>query len=199
MKRGGGGKNAVAVFLDRDGTINEDVGYLSDPADLILIDGAARAIKRLNDCGVKAIVITNQSGVARGYFSEKELGEINRKLADMLSEGGARLDGIYYCPHHPDDGCPCRKPDTGLAARAAGEHGVATARSYVVGDKPSDMELARNFGGKAVLVLTGEGKETLGKLDSPPDYVAPDISGAVDWILDDMGTEKPYSRLRCRY
>lgn len=189
----------IAVFLDRDGTINLDTGYIGDPDGLTLIPGSARAVRALNDTGVRAVVVTNQSGVARGRFTEGDLGRVNERLRELLAEEGARLDGLYHCPHHPDDGCRCRKPATGLVDRAAGELGVDPARSYVVGDKPSDMNLAANCGARAVLVLTGEGAESLEALAEAPDYVAADLARAVEWILDDLGIEKPYSRLRCRY
>ena len=177
----------AAVFIDRDGTINVDVGYLSDPDGLRLIGGAARAIKKLNGRGVKAVVITNQSGVARGLVTREALGRINSRLVELLGAHGAALDGIYFCPHHPDDGCRCRKPATGLVEKAARELGIDPARSYVVGDKAADVGLARGAGARAVLVLTGEGAGELEKLAEPPDYVAADLEEAVDWILDDMG------------
>lgn len=177
----------AAVFLDRDGTINIDVGYLSDPDELRLIGGAARAIKRLNGHGIKAVVITNQSGVARGLVTEEDLGRINSRLVEILGSHGAVLDGIYFCPHHPDEGCRCRKPAAGLVERAVRELDIDPARSYVVGDKAADVGLARGSGAKAVLVLTGEGAGELKKLADPPDYVAAGLEEAVDWILDDMG------------
>ncbi len=175
-----------AVFLDRDGTINEDEGYISNPEDLVLLPGAAGAIGRLNREGIKVIVITNQSGVGRGYYTPQDVRAVNRRLDELLALDGARLDGVYYCPHNPDDKCGCRKPETGLIVRAAEEHSVDLESSFVVGDKASDMGLARGVNAKAVLVLTGVGLEERDKLDEPADHVAEDLPGAVGWILERM-------------
>lgn len=172
-----------AVFLDRDGTVNIDTGYLSDPAKLHLIDGAADAIKRLNEAGIKVIVVSNQSGVGRGFFTNADEARVNERLVEVLAASGARLDGIYYCPHLPDDGCQCRKPATGLVDSAAQEHAIEIRRSCVVGDKASDIELARNLGVRSALVLTGNGREELSKISPAPDYVAQDLADAVAWIL----------------
>lgn len=176
-----------AVYLDRDGTINEDVDYLSDPDGLVMIDGAAASIKRLNEAGVPVIVISNQSGVGRGYFSEEAVEAVNERLESLLGAEGARLDGVYYCAHRPEEDCGCRKPRTGLVERAAKEHGIDNSSSYVVGDKASDMGLAANIGASGVLVLTGKGAEERKKLSVSPDFVADDITGAVEWIMKDLG------------
>lgn len=176
----------AAVFLDRDGTINEDAGYLSDPGGLKIIAGATEAIKRLNERGIKVIVVTNQSGVGRGFCGDGDVEAVNKRLIEALGAGGAYVDGIYYCPHHPEDGCGCRKPEPGLARMAALEHGIALSRSYVVGDKATDIQLAVNMRAKGVLVLTGAGPDELKKIDAPPDFVARDILNAVEWIMDDM-------------
>lgn len=173
-----------AVFLDRDGTINIDTGYLGDPAQLRLIDGAAHAIKRLNEAGIKIIVISNQSGVGRGFFTNADVTKVNERLVEVLAASGARLDGIYFCPHRPDDGCRCRKPETGLVDGAAREHAIGIKEGCVVGDKASDIGLARNLGVKSILVLTGNGKEALSKTTPAPDYVAQDLADAVSWILE---------------
>ncbi|OGQ56331.1 MAG: hypothetical protein A3J24_07735 [Deltaproteobacteria bacterium RIFCSPLOWO2_02_FULL_53_8] len=173
----------LTVFLDRDGTINIDTGYLADPAQLCLIDGAAGAIRRLNEAGIKVIVVSNQSGVGRGFFTYADAMAVNERLVELLAASGARLDGIYYCPHLPDDGCRCRKPATGLVMDAAREHAIEIKRSCMVGDKASDIRLARNLGIKAILVLTGNGREELKKSTSAPDYVANDLADAVQWIL----------------
>lgn len=180
------GKKKIAVYLDRDGTINEDADYLSDPEGLVLIDGAAEAINRLNASGVPVIVISNQSGVGRGYFSEEAVEAVNERLESLLGAEGARVDAVYYCAHSPEEDCGCRKPRTGLADRAAREHGIDNTASYVVGDKDSDMALAVNIGARGVLVLTGKGAEERNKLSVSPDFVADDISGAVDWIMEDL-------------
>lgn len=172
-----------AVFLDRDGTINIDTGYLADPGQLRLIDGAADAIRRLNEAGIKVIVVSNQSGVGRGFFTDADAAKVNERLVELLAAQGARVDGIYYCPHLPEDGCRCRKPAAGLVDDAAQEHAVEIRRSCVVGDKASDIGLAHNLGVKSVLVLTGNGKEELSKSSPAPDYVAQDLADAAHWIL----------------
>jgi D-glycero-D-manno-heptose 1,7-bisphosphate phosphatase len=175
-----------AVFLDRDGTINEDTGYVSDPEDLIVLPGAAEAIKRLNERGIKVIVITNQSGVGRGYYTANDVRAVNERLEELLLLDGARLDGIYYCPHSPDQMCGCRKPETGLIVRAAAEHEIDLKRSFVVGDKAADVEMAKRAEAKGILVLTGKGAEEEERLEESPDFVAKDILDAIMWILEDM-------------
>jgi D-glycero-D-manno-heptose 1,7-bisphosphate phosphatase len=179
-------KRPIAVFFDRDGTINEEAGYLSNPEDLSLIKGAAEAVKRLNTLGIKVIVISNQSGVGRGYFSEEDLARVNRRLTELLSYSGARIDAIYYCPHHPEDNCECRKPRPGLLKKAAMEHSVDLGRSYVVGDKNSDVELAGNAGAKGILVKTGFGTSQLITMAIAPVFVADDILDATMWIINDL-------------
>lgn len=179
----------AVVLLDRDGTINIDYGYLSDPSNVVLIEGAAEALRRLNDRGIKAVVVSNQSGVNRGYFTDEDVSAVNRRLSELLGEHGARMDGIYYCPHRPDEECGCRKPKAGLFMKAAKEQGIDAGLLYVVGDKASDVELARNIEARSVLVLTGNGPEELKKLLSPPDFVASGISEAVDWIINDIDAQ----------
>ena len=191
-----------AVFLDRDGGISEEVGYLGDSDRLRLMPQAADAVKLLKQNGFKTIVITNQSGVARGYFSEQALGDIHRKMEQFLSAQGATLDGIYYCPHHPEGTvdayrreCDCRKPATGLLIKAAGEHGVDVTSSYLVGDKRSDMECAHRAGATGILVLTGYGRDELKNVNgvavAQPSYVAADVLDAARWIIKDKAGEKP--------
>lgn len=179
-------KRTPAVLLDRDGTINEDTGYLSDPRKVRLLDGAAHAIKRLNHASVKVVVVSNQSGVGRGYFKNSQLSAVNKRLKELLKKEGARIDGIYCCPHRPDENCGCRKPSTGLASKAALKHSIDLTRSYVVGDKATDVELARNAGAKAILVLTGDGERERPGLKSPADFIAKDLSEAVRWIMEDL-------------
>lgn len=175
----------VAVFLDRDGTINEDTGYLDSQEKLVIIAGVPSAIKRLNSKGFKVVVITNQSGVARGYFSRDALDAINKRLEDILKKDDAHLDGIYYCPHHPDDNCECRKPKTGMLEKAKKDLHINLEQSYVVGDKVSDVEIARKIGGKGILVLTGMGKNEEKRLIHKPSYIADDLKDAVEWIIKD--------------
>ena len=195
----GSTKTHVAVFLDRDGTINEEMGYINHLDRFVLIPGAAAAIRRINESGLKAVVVTNQSGAARGYFPVELIGRVHQKMSRMLKQAGAFLDGIYTCVHAPVDGeqtggCDCRKPKVGMMIQAAGELQLDLRRSYIVGDRLKDVQMAQNAGIKAVLVLTGYGKGELEFLapTSPvhPDYVAEDLSAAVEWILGDLKAER---------
>ncbi len=188
-------KRDIAVFIDRDGTLNEEVGYLGSPARLSILPGAAKAIKLLNEQGLKAVLITNQAGIAKGYLSESLLQDIHHELKRLLAQQHAYLDAIYYCPHHPEgtitryrQHCICRKPAPGLLEKAARELGLSLKKSYVIGDKISDVELAQRVGATAILVLTGFGDETLTKLRSQPSamlptFVAANLYEAVQWIL----------------
>jgi histidinol-phosphate phosphatase family protein len=143
------GKVYKAVFLDRDGTIARDVPYCSRPEDFELLPGAADGIKLLNEHGFKVVVVTNQSGIARGYFTEGTLAEIHDKMITLLAEHGAHVDAIYYCPHHPDDNCDCRKPKPKMVLQAAIDLDIDLSQSYVIGDNEMDVELARHAGCKA--------------------------------------------------
>jgi D-glycero-D-manno-heptose 1,7-bisphosphate phosphatase len=183
-----------AVFLDRDGTLNEEVGYVNHLERFVLLPQVGQAIRLLNEHGIKAVVITNQSGVARGYFPESLIHQVHQKMQDLLKKEGARLDGIYYCPHHPDIGvppyrqkCRCRKPATGLVEEAVKELDIDCSRSYVIGDRDVDIEFAPQIGAKGILVLTGYGKgewEYFGnQWKVRPDHVATDLHEAVQWIL----------------
>ncbi len=187
-----------AVFLDRDGTICEEVEYLDHIDQLKVFPGVPAAIRRLNEAGLKVIGITNQSGVARGFFSESFLAETHRKLAEILKWNGAGLDAVYYCPHHPEGSvpayrreCDCRKPGIGLLERAAQEHNLDLASSFVVGDKYLDVETGFRAGARSILVLTGYGHEQYASQGPSwprrPDYVATDLAQAVDWILEQIG------------
>jgi len=175
------------VFLDRDGTLAEEVGYLNHVDRFRMFPFAGPAIRRLNESGLAVIVVTNQSGVARGYFPESLVHEVNERMQRELAAVGARLDCVYYCPHSSADGCDCRKPKTGMIERAVREHHVDLARSYVVGDRYGDMELAFRAGCKAVFVRTGYGlgEETWHTKDwaRQPDALVDDLQRAVDWIL----------------
>jgi D-glycero-D-manno-heptose 1,7-bisphosphate phosphatase len=185
-----------AVFFDRDGTINVEVGYLRDLEHLVLMPGAGAAIRRLNEAGLKVVLVTNQSGIARGYFTEDFVRETHELLERKLQTEGARLDGIYYCPHHPQSGntpytreCDCRKPATGMIDRAARELDIDIRRSFVVGDKWSDVELGQRAGAKSVLVRTGFAPDDPGNVRpvhlADPDFVAYTIAEAVDWIINE--------------
>ena len=187
----------AAVFLDRDGTINEQMGYINHVSRFHMLPRAVDAVRLLNDKGVPAIVVSNQSGLARGYFPKSVLLEVHEKMKELLAAKGAHVDGIYYCPHHPEakeaefrKACQCRKPKTGLFEQAVHDLDLDLTRSYVVGDRFSDLKAARVIGAKGVLVLTGYGRgdlEYVGPgLAIKPDHVAEDIYDAVVWILADM-------------
>jgi D-glycero-D-manno-heptose 1,7-bisphosphate phosphatase len=175
------------VFLDRDGTITEEVGYLNHVSRLKLLPGAALAIRRLNDAELSVIVVTNQSGVGRGYFPEDLVREVHERMIVELREAGARLDAVYYCPHISADGCNCRKPRTGMLQDAARGLGLDLKRSFVVGDRHGDIELAHRAGAHSILVRTGYGEGELAwhakNWPQPPEFVAVDLPDAVDWIL----------------
>lgn len=178
-------KPAPVVFLDRDGTINEDTGYIDSPERLVVLDGAAAAIKKLNSNGFKVIVITNQSGVGRGYFTHDAVDAVNKKLEEILKQDDAHIDAMYYCPHHPDDDCECRKPKAGLVEQAKKDFHIDLKKSYVVGDKASDVEIARTIGCKGILVLTGMGRDEKKKLIHKPHHIAHNLKDAVEWIIKD--------------
>jgi len=183
-----------AVFLDRDGTINEQMGYINHLSRFKLLDQAIPAIRRLNAAGVKVVVVTNQSGAARGYFPASLVDEIHARLNQLLVAGGAHLDGIYVCPHGPADNCACRKPRPALMEQAARDLDLDLSRSYLVGDRYSDIQTAANAGVKGILVLTGYGRGEYEYVrpSQPvqPLYVATDLEAAVEWILADLG-QKP--------
>lgn len=182
----------AAVFLDRDGTINEEVNYLSRIEDLQLIPGAIEAIRLLNQAQIRAIVISNQAGVARGFFTEDRVKQIHDHLNKILISSDARLDGIYYCPHHPTAGkgkykidCDCRKPKPGLLFQAARAFDIDLNMSYLIGDKKTDLDAGRAAGCRTILVRTGYGKQTEQELgiEDWPDYIADHVLAAVRWIL----------------
>jgi D-glycero-D-manno-heptose 1,7-bisphosphate phosphatase len=186
------GTEQIAVFLDRDGTIIEDTDYLSDPDGIQLIPGAAEAIVRLNQRGIRAILVTNQSGVARGYFTVGTVEAIHRRLAELLAGENAILDSIYFCPHLPHDilpvgqpPCDCRKPETGMAIRARSDHGIDLEKSFFIGDRLTDIELAERVGGTGILVRTGYGRKTLEEIDTerPDFHVCDDLSSAIDLVF----------------
>jgi histidinol-phosphate phosphatase family protein len=183
-----------AVFLDRDGTINREVNHLKSPDQLELLPGSAAAIRRLNRSGTLAVVITNQPVVARGDVSFEELNRVHARLEAQLGASGAFIDGLYFCPHHPDKGfpgevpelkgpCKCRKPEPGLLDQACRELDVGRQNSWMVGDTTSDVEAGRRAGVKTILLRSGhagaDAKHTV-----RPDYIAPDLADAVEWILD---------------
>jgi D-glycero-D-manno-heptose 1,7-bisphosphate phosphatase len=181
--------NHPAVFLDRDGTINEEMGYINHVSRFRPLPQIGSAIRRLNEAGFKVVIITNQSGAARGYFPATLLDEVHEHLKSILAAAGAHLDGIYACLHSPEENCPCRKPHPTLIQQAAQDLDLDLARSYAVGDRYNDLQTAANAGVKGILVLTGYGQgeyEYLrAKSKVQPVHVAPDLGEAVEWILQD--------------
>ena len=184
----------VTVFLDRDGTLNADTGYVKSPDDFTILPGVGAALASLKEAGARLVVVTNQSGVGRGYFTSKDLEAIHSKLRLVLAEDGVTLDGLYFCPHHPDDRCNCRKPARGMIDRALAELQVDLSRAYIIGDSVRDVELAKQVGAHSLLVMTGPaGSEALADLtgrDLSPDHVADDLPQAAEWILT-HATRKP--------
>jgi len=192
-------KKNSAIFLDRDGTINDEVGYLDNADKLRIIPAAFQAVRLINSSGMRAVVITNQAGVAKGLFTEEFVREINEQIQSALLAQGALIDRFYFCPHHPTEGidpyrliCNCRKPEPGLLLQAAVDLNIDLARSYVIGDRLRDVETAHRTGAKGVLVMTGYGQDLMQKSGpdranelNQPDYIAQDILEAVHWILKD--------------
>ncbi len=202
-----------AVFLDRDGTIIKEEHYSSDPKTIKLLSTSASAIKLLKSNGFKIFVVTNQSGVGRGYFSLDDVNAVNEQILYLLKKEGASLEKIYFCPHHPEDNCGCRKPKPGMIEQAKKEFDVDLSKSYMVGDRTEDIKLGKGIGLQTILVLTGYGKEVL-KLSKPdceikelletvdttegeflsdsgkstlmpanPDFIAKNLLEAANWII----------------
>ena len=186
--------SGCTVFLDRDGTLNPDPGYIRSPDQYELFPGVSEALAKLQQAGARLIVVTNQSGIARGLFSEADLHAVHDKLRSLLQAGGVSLDGIYVCPHHPDDGCHCRKPEPGMVEQAVRQHAIDLSCSYVIGDHARDMQLAKRIGAKAVLVTTGvDHAKVLLELSAAglvPDSIATSLGEAGEWILSDARTGK---------
>lgn len=186
------------VLLDRDGTVSCEKGYINHVDRFCLYPNSAKAIRKLNDAEIPVCLITNQAGVARGYFPFELLEQVHDKLKNILAkEGDAHLDGIYYCPHHKDGivdpysiPCNCRKPATGLVDAAAKDHDLDLSGSFMIGDKISDVELGKKMGGSGILVKTGYGRGELEYFSHnwkiQPDYIAEDLEDAVNWILKQM-------------
>ena len=189
-----GNTGTPGVFLDRDGTVGEEVGYVNHVSRCRLLPRSAEAIRLLNEAGRRVAIVTNQAGVARGYFGEEMIVAVHERLRGLLESAGARVDGIYYCPHHPSAGdppyrseCECRKPLPGLVLRAARELGIDLARSYMIGDSARDVKAAQAAGVTPVLVLTGYGRgeweHQRERFTIPPAHVAEDLLDASRWIL----------------
>ena len=183
-----------AVVMDRDGTICDEVGYVNHVSRIRLLPRSAAAIRLAREAGFKTVVMTNQAGVARGYFAEELIERTHERMREMLAAEGAAVDAIYYCPHHPEAGeppyrkdCDCRKPRPGMLLRARDELGIDLARSYVIGDSPRDVEAGRAAGAVTILVLTGYGRGEYEHRSSgwrtQPDQIVEDLMDAVEWIL----------------
>ncbi len=180
------GSRRFAV-LDRDGTIIRERVYLADPEQVELLPGAAVGMRTLAELGLGLIVVTNQSGLARGYFDTACLESIHHRMSEMLAAEGVSLDGIYVCPHLPDDGCACRKPSTGLLLRAAAEHRFAPAECFIMGDKACDVELGRAADATTFLVRTGYGVELAAAGYALADYTVDDLSQAARVVESLLG------------
>lgn len=184
------------VFMDRDGTINEEVNYLFRSEDMKLLPGAARAIGRLNRAGFRVVVATNQAGVARGYYTEEDVRRLHRYMNEELEKEGAHIDRFFFCPHHPQAGlgpyrtdCECRKPKPGLLRMAEQEYEVDKAHSYMIGDKLADVQAGQSYGVTGILVGTGYGKEERKLAEEGREplcyaYFAENLEAAADWILE---------------
>ena len=177
-----------AVFIDRDGTISRDVPYCSRPEDFELLPQVAEGIRLLNEHGFKVVVVTNQSGLARGYFTEEILAKIHDKMRDELAQYGAHIDAIYYCPHHPDDNCACRKPKPKMAFQAASDLNINLRLSYVIGDSDTDVEMGRRAGCKAALIVEQikRGQHEGNRLAN---NVTSNFQDAAKWIINHKSNE----------
>jgi D-glycero-D-manno-heptose 1,7-bisphosphate phosphatase len=183
-----------AIIMDRDGTVCDEVGYVNHVERVRLLPRSAEAIRRANDAGFQTVVVTNQAGVARGYFAEELVEDVHDRVREMLAKDGARVDGIYYCPHHPEVGapayrktCDCRKPRPGMLLRARDEMGIDLGASYMIGDSVRDIEAGHRADATPILVLTGYGRGELEYQSHAwtvrPAHVADDLLDAVDWIF----------------
>jgi D-glycero-D-manno-heptose 1,7-bisphosphate phosphatase len=186
-----------AIFLDRDGTINEDVGYPNDYSQIIIYPFAFEAIKKINGAGFLTVIITNQSGIGRGLLTEENLQDIHQKMKAALLAEKVHIDGIYYCPHYelsalPEykKDCTCRKPNPGMALQAAADLNIELKNSFVIGDKVEDILFGLNINANPILVLTGYGQKSLQELEKKkikPVYIAQNLLHAVDWIIQNGG------------
>ena len=174
------------MILDRDGTIIEERDHLADPADVELVPGSAAAMRNLRSAGLGLVVVTNQSVVGRGMLDEAGLEAVHARMTELLDREGARVDGIYHCPHVPAAGCACRKPRTELVERAARDLGFDPGRSFLVGDHASDMELGRRVGATTILVLTGHGREEHERAAANADHVVADLAAAAEIVLAEL-------------
>jgi D-glycero-D-manno-heptose 1,7-bisphosphate phosphatase len=176
----------TAIFMDRDGTVSEEIGYMYHTHLYKPFPWTGPAIRKINESGMKAILITNQSGVERGYFPESQVHEVHALLSAELDRHNAKLDAIYFCPHHPDTGCDCRKPRPGMLLRAQQELGIDLANSFMIGDRYLDVDVGHAAGAKTVLVMSGNGRaeyEKYKSLPQQPHFTAETLFEAVESIL----------------
>ncbi|MCG2717283.1 MAG: D-glycero-beta-D-manno-heptose 1,7-bisphosphate 7-phosphatase [Nanoarchaeota archaeon] len=173
-----------AIFIDRDGVINKDLGgYISRPEDFKFIEGVIEALKNLNQMEFKLIVITNQGGIAKGEYTEQDLESVHKKMVSLLENEGIRLTGIYYCPHHTSDNCDCRKPRTGMIEKAVKEHNIDPKKSFFIGDKTTDIQAGKDMGCMTFLVKTGYGgRDKICNVE--PDFIVEDFFEASKRILE---------------
>lgn len=187
MPTGDSGKRIVLV--DRDGALIRECNYLSEPGQVELLPGVVEGMVLLREAGWGVVMVTNQSGIGRGFFSQERVDQVHRRLDQLLAAGGGSLAGIYCCPHRPDEGCRCRKPDTGLVERAAAELGFAPQEGWMIGDKECDIELGQGVGARTILVLTGYGQRTRKNPACRPDFVAGDFVEAARIVIGGSGGE----------
>jgi len=172
------------ILLDRDGTIIFDKHYLHDPDGVELLPGAAEGLKHMQDMGYKLVVLTNQSGVGRGYYDEASVHACNARMEELLAPFGVLVDGVYYCPHAPEEACDCRKPATGLMEQAAKAHGFDPREAVMIGDKEADMGVGRNSGALTILVRTGKGADHEERCRDLADHVVDDLQGAAEVVAN---------------
>ncbi len=184
-----------AIFIDRDGVINKDPGgwtkysYVTKWEEFFFIDGSVEALKKLKCAGYKVFVISNQGGISKGYFSQKDLDALNIKILEAVEKGGGRIDGLFYCPHHDKDNCECRKPKTGLIEQAARTMRIDFVNTYLVGDSVGDVDAGKRMGMKTILVLSGKTLiADLAKWEIRPDYIKKNLLEAVKWLLKERKT-----------
>ena len=180
----------IAVFLDRDGTLNENSGYVTLPEQLILFSGVPEAIARLNQLGVQVILVTNQSAIGRGWLTTEGFQRIHRRLADLLRVQGGSIDDVFFCPHRPDERCACRKPEAAMILQAAERYSLDLSQSFFVGDKSSDLGAAQRAGVPGVLVMTSDYSQDALKARDEGQFsivhVAQTFVHAVDWIEEEL-------------
>jgi D-glycero-D-manno-heptose 1,7-bisphosphate phosphatase len=172
-----------AVFLDRDGVLMHDANYVGHVDQVVILDRAPEAVARLQAAGFHVFVVTNQSGVGRGYFTRQAVDEIHALLDAEFAKVGARIERYFVCPHHPEDNCDCRKPSPKFLRQAAAEFQLDLTRCFMVGDRLTDLQCGENAGARSVLVLTGAGEETRAHPAARPAHIAANLGAAVDWIL----------------